>query len=216
MMTRLTSFVTPVVLAAMLGCSGGQQEAPAEEAGVAGDEVATSDTPDSVASAPTAEAPAPDAPAAGVVQHSFNQRPADVTVMMSTSRGKYDGSYTTSQVASICGEVPAELNFAAVPAFIVEFPHEPGDLSVTNVSFGSTALVGGVTTTTKFRLSVGVKSPQIGQPAQYVLHTDQPKMTGTATLTMPSAGTVTLKVDGVNDRGETVSLTLVCGPAPRA
>ena len=37
-------------------------------------------------------------------------------------------------------------------------------------------------------------------------------MKGTATLTTPSKGTLQLKVDGVNDRGETVELTLTCGP----
>ncbi len=209
-----TFFVTLVVLAAMPACSGGQPEAPQAEADVARDEVENTDIQDSDAPAATPEAPVPDPPPAGEVQRPFNQRPADVTAVMSTSRGKYDGSYTQSQLASVCGEVPAELNFAGVPAFIVEFPNGLGDFSVTNVSFSSTGLVQGVTTTTKFLLNVGVKSPQIGQPPQYVLHTDQPKMTGTATLTTPSAGTVKLKVDGVNDLGETVNLTVVCGPRP--
>jgi hypothetical protein len=145
-------------------------------------------------------------------QYPFNQRPADVSVIMSTSRGKYDGTYSLSQVASICGEVPAELNFAGVPAFLVQFPYEIGDYQVTDVTFDSKVLVGGVTTTTKFHLSVSLRSPRIGSPSAYVLDTLQPKMTGTATLTTPSAGTVKLKVDGVNDRGETVNLTMVCQP----
>jgi hypothetical protein len=144
-------------------------------------------------------------------RHPFNQRPADVTVVMSTSRGKYDGTYTASQTATVCGEVPADLNFAGVPAFIVQFP-DGGDFEVQDVTFNSKVLVGGVTTTTKFHLSVSVKSPRIGHPAAYVLDTLQPEMSGTATLTTPSAGTTRLKVAGVNDRGETIDLTMVCKP----
>jgi hypothetical protein len=148
-------------------------------------------------------------------QHPFNQRPADVTVIMSTSHKKYDGTYTLSQIASVCGEVPAELNFAGVPAFIIHFPHELGEYQITDVTFDSKVLVGGVTTTTKFFLSVSPRSPAIGSPSAYVLDTTQPKMTGTATLTTPSPGTTKLKVDGVNDRGETVNLTMVCKPRPK-
>jgi hypothetical protein len=144
-------------------------------------------------------------------QQPFNQRPADVTVVMSTSRGKYDGTYTTSQRAMVCGEVPANLNFAGVPAFIVQFP-DGGDSEVQDVTFDSKVLVGGVTTTTKFHLSVSVKSPRIGYPAAYVLDTLQPKMSGTATLSSPSPGSTKLKVAGVNDRGETIDLTMVCRP----
>jgi len=54
----------------------------------------------------------------------YNQRPADVRIVMSTSRGLYDGEYTFSQVAQVCGEVPKEMNFAGVPTFIVQFPDE--------------------------------------------------------------------------------------------
>jgi hypothetical protein len=144
-------------------------------------------------------------------QYPFNQRPTDVTVIMSTSRGKYDGTYTSSDTSAVCGEVPKELNFAGVPAFSVQFP-DGADLEVHDVTFSSKVLVGGVTTTSEFFLSVSLKSPRIGQPAAYVLDTSQPKMTGTATLTTPAAGTTKLKINGVNDRGETVNLTLVCKP----
>lgn len=145
-------------------------------------------------------------------QHPFNERPADVTVIMSTSRKKYDGTYRLSEVARVCGEVPKELNFAGVPSFLVQLYPDSGQGEVQDVTFSSNELVGGVTTSTKFHLSVLVKSPVIGAPAAYVLDTKQPKMTGTARLTYPKPGTVQLKVDGVNDRGETVDLTLVCKP----
>lgn len=145
-------------------------------------------------------------------QHPFNERPADVTVVMSTSRKKYDGTYRLADIARVCGEVPKDLNFAGVPSFIVQLYPDNGQGEVQDVTFGSTELVGGVTATAKFHLSVVVKSPAIGAPPAYVLDTKQPKMTGTAKLTYPKPGTVQLKVDGVNDRGETVDLTLICRP----
>lgn len=145
-------------------------------------------------------------------QHPFNERPADVTVVMSTSRKKYDGTYRLSEVARVCGEVPKDLNFAGVPAFLVQLYPDSGQGEVQDVTFSSNELVGGVTTSTRFHLSVVVKSPAIGAPPAYVLDTKQPKMTGAAKLTYPKPGTVQLKVDGVNDRGETVDLTLSCGP----
>jgi hypothetical protein len=144
-------------------------------------------------------------------QYPFNQRPTDVTVIMSTSRKKYDGTYTLSQTSLICGEVPKELNFSGEPAFLVQFP-DGGDFEINDVTFNSKALVGGVTSTGTFHLNVSVKSKQIGHPAAYVLDTTRPENAGTATLTTPSAGTTKLKVDGVNDRGETVNLTVVCKP----
>jgi hypothetical protein len=142
----------------------------------------------------------------------FNQRPADVRIVMSTSRGLYDGEYTFSQIAQVCGEVPKDRNFSGVPAFIVQFPDDAGSGQVTDVSFDSKTLVGGVTTTTTFHLNVSVKSPKIGSPNAYVLDTERPKMTGTATLSTPSPGTTQLKVVGVNDLGQTIDLTLRCRP----
>ena len=146
-----------------------------------------------------------------VAAQSSNERPASVVVVMSTSRN-YNGTYRLKEIARVCGELPKELNFAGVPLFHVQLYPDSGSGEVTDVTFDSTALVGGVTTTGKFRLSVNVQSPSIGKPPAYVLDTAQPKMKGTATLTTPSKGTLQLKVDGVNDRGETVDLTLTCGP----
>ena len=142
-------------------------------------------------------------------EQPFNQRPADAKVVMSTSRGKYDGEYTFSQIAQVCGEVPADMNFAGVPTFIVQFPAE-GDGPIVDVTFASAKLVGGVKSTTSFELSVTVKSPAIGAPNAYRLDTARPKMSGTATLSSPSAGQTQLKVVGVNDLGESVDLTMTC------
>ena len=145
-------------------------------------------------------------------QEPFNMRPTDVTVVMSTSRGLYDGTYTSSQVSKICGVVPKELNFSGVPAFLVNFPDDAGNGQVQDVTFDSKELVGNVTKTTRFYLSVSLQAPRIGSPYPYVLDTSQPKMTGSAIVATPSPGTTTLTVRGVNDRGETVDLTLTCKP----
>jgi hypothetical protein len=141
----------------------------------------------------------------------YNQRPADVTIMMSTSRGKYDGTYTASQLAQVCGEVPADRNFAGVLSFIVQFPDADAG-EVRDVTFGSKTLVKGVTTTSSFQLNVSLKSPKIGAPEVYVLDTAQPKMTGIASLATVSPGSIELRVKGVNDRGETIDLRMVCKP----
>jgi hypothetical protein len=134
---------------------------------------------------------------------------------MSTSRKKYDGTYTLSQTSRGCGEVTQAMvdSFQRVSRmYVVDFPvADGGDYEINDVTFFSAALVGGVTTTTRFHLSVNVKSTQIGHPAAYVLDTERPNMTGTATL-ISKAGTDRLRVNGVNDRGETVDLTVVCKP----
>jgi hypothetical protein len=142
----------------------------------------------------------------------FNERPATAHVVMSTSNGKYDGSYSLNEVARVCGEVPAEMNFAGVPAFGVTLYPDSGEGELTDVTFDSKELVGGVTTSAIFFLSVHVKSPAIGSPSAYVLDTSNPKMHGTAELTYPEAGTLQLKVNGVNDQGQTVELSLTCMP----
>jgi hypothetical protein len=145
-------------------------------------------------------------------QEPFNERPSEVTVVMSTSRGVYDGTYTLTDTARVCGEVPAELNFSGKASFIVQLYPDNGQGEVQDVTFGSTDLAGGKMTTGTFNLSVIVTSPKIGKPPAYVLDTSQPKMTGTATLSVPAPGSVRLRVDGVNDRGETIQLTLTCKP----
>jgi len=151
-----------------------------------------------------------------VAQEAFNERPATVSVLISQSR-VHPGNFSLRGVARTCGEVPKELNFSGLPAFLVQFypdngPPSRGPGEVTDVTFDSKELVGGVTTTGKFRLSLSVQSTAIGSPFALVLDTSQPKMSGNAKLTEPSPGTLELTVDGVNNDGEVVLLTLTCGP----
>jgi hypothetical protein len=96
----------------------------------------------------------------------------------------------------------------------VQFP-DGADLEVQDVTFGSKELVGKVTTSTKFLFSVTVKSPRIGSPSAYVLDTSKPTVTGKASLNTTASGTHELKVDGINDLGATVALTLTCSPRKR-
>jgi hypothetical protein len=139
----------------------------------------------------------------------FNERPADAAVTITDSH-LYEGSFQLSTTARVCGEVPAELNFAGVPVFSVLFYPDNGVGEIRDISFDSKELVGGVTTSSVFFLSVGVQSPAIGSPQAYVLDTSRPNMSGTATLEFPEPGELTLVINGTNDMGETIRLSLVC------
>lgn len=151
-----------------------------------------------------------------IAQEPFNERPANVSVAISQSR-LHLGNFSMRGVARVCGEVPKELNFSGLPAFIVQLypdngPPSRGPGEVTDVTFDSKELVGGVTTASKFHLSLSVQSTAIGSPSALVLDTSQPNMSGNAKLTEPSPGTLQLTVDGANNEGEIVRFTLTCEP----
>ena len=149
-------------------------------------------------------------PALVAGQQAFNERPASVIVTITRS-DIHPGTFHLKEVARICGEVPADQNFSGKASFIVQLYPDSGEGEVTDVTFASNELVGGKTTSARFHLSVSVRSAAIGRPYPLVLDTEQPNMTGTATLTTVK-GTQTLKIDGVNDRKEVVDLTLTCAP----
>ena len=147
----------------------------------------------------------------------FQERPAEVTIAISGSRGKYDGTYRLTEVARVCGEVPGDHNFSGVPSFIVQMypdgnPTNPANAEVMDVTFGSKKLVGKVTTTNEFQLNVSPKGPKIGQPPAYVLDTAKSFARGTATLTTPTPGTVVLKIIGHVDIDGDIDFTLTCKP----
>ena len=141
----------------------------------------------------------------------FNERPADASVVIENS-SRYEGAFALSTLARVCGEVPAELNFAGVPAFVVHFYPESGQGEIRDISFDSKELVGGVTTSSTFFLSAGVHSPSIGSPPAYVLDTSRPGVSGVAELTSPEPGTQELTIEGVNEMGESIRLSLKCKP----
>lgn len=141
----------------------------------------------------------------------FNERPAEASVIIENS-SRYEGAFGLSTLARVCGEVPAELNFAGVPAFIVHFYPESGQGEIRDISFDSKELVGGVTVASVFFMSVSVYSPAIGNPPAFVLDTSRPGVSGAAELTSPEPGTHELTIEGVNGMGERIRLSLKCWP----
>jgi hypothetical protein len=133
-------------------------------------------------------------------------------VTISGSHGRYDGTYTLSQVCRLCGELPPEFWMSGERAFVVEFP-DGADFDISHVTFRSKTLVSGATSTDKFYLSVTVRTARGTRPPAYVLDTSQPNNTGDATLTV-AAGKLTLKVAGTNSMKETIDRTVICEPAP--
>lgn len=112
--------------------------------------------------------------------------------------------------AAICGEIPKEASLTGQATFVIEVAGETTG-TMTTITFGSRHLVGSVTQTTSFRLTVGVVNPSGGQPPLYVLNTDPPKNgnLGTATLTN-AKGVMTLRIVGQNDQNERIELAVTC------
>ena len=160
-----------------------------------------------------AGAPAQEPMTAEAPQDAIFKRPTDVTLIMSTSHGKYDGTYQRSEVSQICGEQSAEMSLSGGKVFLVQFPDSLEQQEINDVNFGSAALVGGVTSTSKFYLDVGVRTRRAFLPS-YHLDTSHPDDKGTAALTI-TGGTTRLKVDGVNSKGQTINLSVVCKPRER-
>jgi hypothetical protein len=152
------------------------------------------------------------ASAQSVLAQSINDRKTSARAVIAGSRGRYDGSFAANATSSICGEIPKESSLTGVATFVVEFPSEGNaNAPIQSIAFGSSQLVGGVTTASVFRLDVAVLTAQGGRPPSYVLNTDagDAKNTGTATLAR-SKGSLTLKVAGRNDMGESIDLTIEC------
>jgi hypothetical protein len=139
---------------------------------------------------------------------SIYQRPTTVRIMIGGAARDRAGDYSSTGVASLCGEIPKESSLTGEASFVIEYP---GEGKVTTIAFGSNQLVGTVTKANKFRLSLGVVNAQGGRPPQFVLNTDtgQKGNSGVATLTKGKTG-VTLTVMGENDMKETIALTLTC------
>ena len=201
---------------ALVGCSppaadtGESDQAPQSA-------TASASPPETAAPPPEASPPTPaDNGASAVAQAPYNNVPANVSVSVPRS-DMHAGTFGLREVARVCGEVPKEHNFAAVPTFIVQLypdngPPPRGVGEVTDVTFDSKELVGGVTTSSKFHLSLSLQSTAIGSPYALVLDTSQPNMSGVAKLRTLGPGKLELVVDGTNDRGEVVTMTLICGP----
>ena len=142
----------------------------------------------------------------------INQRKTTAQATIAGSHNLYDGSFAATGISSICGEIPKFQSLTGTAVYVIEFPYDPlPNATIQSIAFGSSKLVGGVTKTTVFRLSIAVVTANGGRPYAYVLNTDPvtPKNTGTATLTKKGK-VATLAVRGQNERGETIRLTVSC------
>jgi hypothetical protein len=140
---------------------------------------------------------------------SINGRSTIAKALIAGSPKLRDGSFNAGGVSGVCGVIPKEVIGEAI--FVIEFPNDTPTGTITSISFGSKELVGGVTRSTVFRLSVGVRTANGAQPPLYVLNTDSgnAKVTGTAILS-EAKGVTTLRVTGQEIMGETIDLTVVC------
>jgi hypothetical protein len=96
---------------------------------------------------------------------------------------------------------------------VIEYPSDAKATDqIQSIAFGSTQLVGKVTTSYKFRLNVHVLAKNGGRPSAYVLNTDEgsANTSGTATLVKNKDKSLTLTVKGKNVMGETIQLSVTC------
>ena len=125
-------------------------------------------------------------PADPSAQASLMQRPTDVAATLGNSPKLYNGAYTSSGVARMCGETDPLQSFTGDRRFVVEFPLDYNGGSITDVRFSSKTLVGAVRETGTFFVSITVKSAIGGAPPAYVVDTERPapKNSGTASLSV--------------------------------
>jgi hypothetical protein len=142
---------------------------------------------------------------------SINGRTTTVKAQITGSPKLRDGSFNASGVSGVCGVIPKEASPTGEAIFVIEFPNDAPTGTVTSIAFGSKQLVGGVTRSTVFRLSVAVLTAKGGRPPSYVLNIDSAgaKASGTAILS-EAKGVTTLRVTGQEVMGETIDLTVVC------
>jgi hypothetical protein len=157
----------------------------------------------------TAVAPITEAPGA-TAEDDGHLRPADISLTLSGTHTNSDGTYASSGAARICGN--AMINMTGdLHAFNFEWPYE-GEHEIIDVAFGARELSSG-TSTPLFSVNVSVHAKDGGQPPAYVLHPDQTESgdTGTAQRS-DEGGTTRLVVRGTNDFGESLDMTVTCGP----
>lgn len=146
------------------------------------------------------------------VRDTTTLRPTDVSLTI-TNSPRYSGSYQSSGISRICGTMDLGYPHRKL-AFTVEFPDDEPNLAVRSLAFDADTLPIGATVRS-FHLSVGITTPQGEKPADFVVRANRPqyKETGTATL-QAKGGTATLTIDGTNDMGVGLTLSIVCRPRP--
>jgi hypothetical protein len=193
--------------AAALACAGSKPD-NAEDAAVS-DTTGAAEEPREADEETAAPAAAQAEPAAAAQRDTISRRPVDIALTIGNSR-TYAGSYRASGVSRGCGNMVLSMT-GQEQAFNVEFPYE-GDFEIVDLSFAADTLAAGAATD-KYYLSVSLKTKDGGRPPSFVLRTNEPrfKETGKAKLAV-NGGTAQLGVEGRNDLGETLQMTVVCKP----
>ena len=193
--------------AAALACAGSKpdnaEDAAASDTNGAAAEPREADEETAAPAAAQAE------PAAAEQRDTISRRPVDIALTIGNSH-TYAGSYRASGISRGCGNMVLSMT-GQEKAFNVEFPYE-GEFEIVDLSFAADTLAPG-TETDKYYLSVSLKTKDGGRPPSFVLRTKEPrfKETGKATLAV-NGGAAQLAVEGRNDLGETLQLTVVCQP----
>lgn len=193
--------------AAALACAGSKPD-NAEDA-AASDTTGAAEEPREADEETAAPAAAQAEPAAAEQRDTISRRPVEIALTIGNSR-TYAGSYRASGISRGCGNMVLSMT-GQEKAFNVEFPYE-GEFEIVDLSFAADTLAPG-TETDKYYLSVSLKTKDGGRPPSFVLRTKEPrfKETGKATLAV-NGGTAQLAVEGRNDLGETLQMTVVCQP----
>lgn len=199
-------FVVAVALVlALAACSGTPAATgPAETDDI--ESLAPQTTPAAGNSAPAATE------GSGGVNDIGNGRPTTITLTVSGTTTGANGSYSDSGTTRICGN--AQLNLTGnTRGFDYAYPFE-GEHQIEDVTFDAEDLLPG-TSTTSFNVDVNVVASSGGHPPSIVIHPNVADSgdTGSAQRS-DSDGTTTFTVDATNDAGQTIHMTVTCGPRP--
>lgn len=142
-----------------------------------------------------------------------NGWPADVELVLAGTLTHSDGGYDATGEARLCGN--ASFWVTGNPrVFIFEFPLDYVNQEIIDITFTAQDLVAGAETG-EFHAKATVRAKEGGQPPATVIRADTPGTGdgGTARY-IESGGIRTLTVSGVNAVGESLTMTVRCGPPP--
>ena len=149
-------------------------------------------------------------------QPSISQRASSVSATIINSPKLYNGSYAGSLKSRMCGET--DPMYTGRRTYLFEYPDidDPRTIKgITDVRFFSDDLVGQARETKRFFVSITVSpAGNGGSPPAYVADTTRAgaKDQGSATLSIATNGTATLTVKAMDALGQSLNLTVTCGP----
>jgi hypothetical protein len=141
-----------------------------------------------------------------------NGRPTTLTLTVTGTTTGADGSYSDAGTTRACGNVLLNLT-GNTHGFDYAYPFE-GDHQIEDVTFDAENLLPG-SSTTSFNVDVNVVASDGHRPPSIVIHPNVPNSGDTGNAQRSEAGgTTTLTVDATNDAGQTIHMTVTCGPRP--